>query len=208
MRSFNKIFEIGSPKTGTSSLHDALKILGLRVKGYDRRLYLQCLNGDFEETFAQIERFDAFEDGPWHDFDLYKQFDTRHPGSKFILLERDVDDWIKSHEAHFSAQRGARGVAPIENYNAERARIIEDHLEKYAEAKRYFANRPDDLLVMDISAGEGWEMLCPFLGLEVPAKAFPFSNRNSRLMRMRNYAAKLIKRTGLRRGGGMAGRNR
>jgi hypothetical protein len=40
-----------------------------------------------------------------------------------------------------------------------------------------FADRPGDLLVMDITAGQGWEALCPFLGLEAPAGvAFPVAN--------------------------------
>ena len=39
--------------------------------------------------------------------------------------------------------------------------------------RAYFADRPDDLLVIDISAGEGWEALCPFLGVPVPDKPFP-----------------------------------
>lgn len=199
MRTWNKVFEVGSPKTGTSSLNLALKALGVRTKGYDRHLYLQCLEGDFEETFAMVERFDAFEDGPWHDFDLYKEFDTRFPGSKFILLERDIDDWIKSHENHFSADKRARGVAPIQDYDSEREKIIAAHQQKYADVKAYFADRPGDLLVMDISAGEGWEKLCPFLGFDVPDKPFPFGNKTTPGKWVRDYCAKMLKKMGVRR---------
>jgi hypothetical protein len=39
--------------------------------------------------------------------------------------------------------------------------------------KEYFRDRPDDLLVMNICAGEGWEKLCPFLGLAIPKVKFP-----------------------------------
>ena len=42
--------------------------------------------------------------------------------------------------------------------------------------RAYFAGRPDDLLVLDVVGGEGWEKLCPFLGLEPPAEAFPHFN--------------------------------
>ena len=35
---------------------------------------------------------------------------------------------------------------------------------------------PERLLVMDICAGEGWEKLCPFLGLPAPDSAFPISH--------------------------------
>jgi len=33
--------------------------------------------------------------------------------------------------------------------------------------------RPDDLLVMDIPAGDGWEQLCAFLALPEPDAPFP-----------------------------------
>jgi hypothetical protein len=41
----------------------------------------------------------------------------------------------------------------------------------------YFRERPDDLLVLNICAGEGWERLCPFLGQDVPGIPFPWANR-------------------------------
>ena len=41
---------------------------------------------------------------------------------------------------------------------------------------RYFADRPGDLLEIDISRGGGWEPLCAFLGEPVPDVAFPRSN--------------------------------
>lgn len=37
----------------------------------------------------------------------------------------------------------------------------------------YFEGRPDDVLVLDITSGEGWEKLCPFLGRPIPAEPFP-----------------------------------
>ena len=40
----------------------------------------------------------------------------------------------------------------------------------------YFKDRPDDLLVLDIAKGEGWEPLCKFLGCPVPAAPFPHAN--------------------------------
>lgn len=177
MRSWNKVFEVGSPKTGTSSLGVAFEILGLKHKGWDRRLYLQCKSGDFKETLKEAKKFDAFEDGPWHNFDLYKVFDNKFPKSKFILLERDIKSWIKSHEDHFSVDKRAGGTAPIENYQSKKKEIIDNHLKKYKEVKDYFKNRPDDLLIMNICAGDGWEKLCPFLGFPIPKEKFPHANK-------------------------------
>jgi hypothetical protein len=39
--------------------------------------------------------------------------------------------------------------------------------------REHFADRPGDLLVLDITAGEGWDRLCPFLGLPEPGVPFP-----------------------------------
>ena len=41
----------------------------------------------------------------------------------------------------------------------------------------HFKDRPRDLCVMDITAGDGWEKLCGFLDVPVPAAAFPHRNR-------------------------------
>jgi hypothetical protein len=40
----------------------------------------------------------------------------------------------------------------------------------------YFADRPQSLLVMDICSGDGWNLLCPFLGVDIPSMPFPVSN--------------------------------
>jgi hypothetical protein len=41
----------------------------------------------------------------------------------------------------------------------------------------HFAGRPDDLLVMDLAKGDGWETLAPFLGKPVPDAPFPHANK-------------------------------
>lgn len=37
----------------------------------------------------------------------------------------------------------------------------------------YFKDRTQDLLVIKITGGEGWDVLCPFVGKPVPSVAFP-----------------------------------
>jgi hypothetical protein len=44
------------------------------------------------------------------------------------------------------------------------------------EVLAYFADRPGDLLVLRVTEGEGWETLCPFLGLPEPQTPFPHAN--------------------------------
>jgi hypothetical protein len=56
-------------------------------------------------------------------------------------------------------------------FSADRFRYVyETHVRDVA---RYFQDRPRDLLVLDICAGESWDKLCPFLGRPVPATPFP-----------------------------------
>ena len=48
---------------------------------------------------------------------------------------------------------------------------------KASDARGYFSkNRPNDLLVMNICDGEGWEVLCPFLNKPIPNVIFPKKN--------------------------------
>ncbi|HEX5915058.1 MAG TPA: sulfotransferase, partial [Rubrobacter sp.] len=44
--------------------------------------------------------------------------------------------------------------------------------------RAHFADRPGDLLVMNITGGDGWEPLCAFLGHPVPDTAFPHKARH------------------------------
>ena len=63
----------------------------------------------------------------------------------------------------------------IDNMHEESIKIPQLH-SKYHEINTYFKNRPNDLLVMNICEGDGWEMLCPFLGTDIPDVPFPKLN--------------------------------
>ena len=43
--------------------------------------------------------------------------------------------------------------------------------------RKYFVDRPTDFLEMNIIKGEGWEKLCPFLGINAPTSHFPHENK-------------------------------
>ena len=46
-----------------------------------------------------------------------------------------------------------------------------------AEVSEYFKDRSQDLLILDICGGEGWDKLAPFLGATIPKVPFPFEIR-------------------------------
>jgi hypothetical protein len=172
-----KVICVGFHKTGTSSLGRALERLGYRVGGpfgvRDRDLADRVL----EEALTRLAKVDAVQDNPWPL--LYQELDQRVPGCRFVLTERPTDEWWASVLGHFGGRSTPMrtwiyGAGDPEGHEAEYRERYERH---NAEVRDYFAARPDDLLVLRLSQGEGWEPLCRFLGRPVPDEPFPHVNR-------------------------------
>jgi Sulfotransferase domain len=177
-----KIFCIGLNKTGTVSLHEALVILGYRSLHWGGPETRRAVRRALEEgkpllTYVSDE-YDVFSDleDVTYNFDLA---DRQYPASKFILTTRALDDWLESRRRHveWNQQQRARGTyrggwleVDIEGWTA-------DYREHDASVRSFFADRPNDLLVIDITAGDGWRSLCGFLGRPIPDVPFPWRNR-------------------------------
>jgi hypothetical protein len=175
---YEKVFGVGTARTGTSSLGRAFVLLGFRHTSWDPELWEAFERRDYEPIFAVADRYESFEDGPWNGRDFYRVLDARYPRSKFVLTVREPESWLVSHERHFSSA-GARKIAKrywIRDYPKRREEILRDYEARNAEVRAYFARRPEDLLVLDVVGGEGWERLCPFLGLTAPDERFPHFN--------------------------------
>ncbi len=193
-----KIFGIGLSRTATRTLAAALNLLGIRTKWFpaDPTTYSELISGQFSLTI--LRHYDALTDTPVVPY--YPQFDAIYPGSKFILTVREKESWLRSAEKHWT-QFDFRGAEPPQApfwrkfgefidccvygchaFQRERFSYVYDtHIEN---VRRYFQDRPGDLLVMNICAGEGWEVLCPFLGREPPDILFPkVDSFNSPLLR-------------------------
>lgn len=172
-----KVFGIGFQKTATTSLAMALRVLGYRVTGPNGVNDPDIGQKVHTLTDKLVARFDAFQDNPWPL--LYQRLDKQFPSSKFILTIRPADRWIKSVVRHFGTQstpmrKWIYGVGfPLGNEDTYVARYERHN----REVLDYFQNRLDDLLVMRITEGDGWEKLCPFLGLNPPPCPFPHVNK-------------------------------
>ena len=172
-----KIFGIGFHKTATTSLAQALSKLGYRVCGpfgiKDRNIQTKV----YEIAFAKVEEYDAFQDNPWPI--IYKELDQKYPGSKFILTTRPTDKWIKSAIKYFGSKNTPmrKWIYGVGNPKGNEDIYIERYERHNREVQEYFQNRPDDLLVISLTEGEGWEKLCPFLGKEIPEFSFPHANK-------------------------------
>ena len=173
----NKIFGIGFHKTGTKTLKYSLEALGLNVCGPRQDLLEAIIRKKYRAVFKVVKDYDAFQDNPWPL--LFKILDKKFPGSKFILTARNEDKWIKSIVNHFGDEstdmrEWIYGIGyPLGNEEIY-LNVFKRHI---ADVKEYFKNRPNDLLITDLTAGEGWEKICPFLEKQIPEKDFPYANR-------------------------------
>lgn len=187
----NKVFGVGLSRTGTTSLTDALNLLGIRTMHYphDDQTFAELARGNYD--LSVLREYQGVTDTPVAPF--YAQLDRIWPGSKFILTVRDKAQWLQSTEAHWALLKQHGKMATDEGFqafadfisacvygtiyfSAERFSYVYDqHVQN---VRAYFADRPDDLLILDITKGEGWEKLCGFLGVPVPDHDFPFVNRD------------------------------
>ncbi len=172
-----KVFGIGFQKTGTSSLGRALEHLGYRVIASGLNVGRPISEAAILKNVARVlENYDAAEDSPWPF--IYKHLDRMAPNSKFVLTVRDPDRWLGSVVRHFGSD--SSDMREWIYGHACPAGHEDVYLEKYlahnGEVKAYFADRPGDLLVMDFEKGDGWDVLCDFLGKPAPGKRFPKKN--------------------------------
>ena len=102
IRGKEKIFVISMQRTGTTSVGRFLEDMGYRVAHESDGVIYNWNglweSGNFERIFnsAAFQAFQAFEDAPWWYPDFYKILHHRFPGSKFIMLTRDSDQWFDS----------------------------------------------------------------------------------------------------------------
>jgi hypothetical protein len=166
----SKIFGIGLSRTGTTSLTEALKILGFTAIHYPTSL-------------QEIELYDAATDLPVAD--AFEMLDGKFPGSKFIYTVRERQRWLESCRRHWTLKQEKIDCTKRELRQRLYGTVNFD-LDLFAQAYdrhenrvlSYFAERPHNLLSLDICGGRAdWEMLCSFLAEPVPKLPFPYTNR-------------------------------
>ncbi|MFE4514240.1 sulfotransferase family protein [Kitasatospora sp. NPDC056783] len=182
-----KVFGIGLSRTGTRSLTAALGVLGFDVVHYpvDRATHRTLVAGS--ARFPLLESRDGLTDITVVPY--YQDLDLAWPGSRFVLTVREEESWLRSCRTHWERPLPDRGddrdvrlerevqrflraaVYGCHAFHPERFRRV--YRRHVADVTRYFADREDDLLVLDVVAGEGYERLAPFLGAPVPDEPFP-----------------------------------
>lgn len=158
-----RVLCVGYLKTGTTSFGAAMRQLGFSHYGYDLDLQRSFQAGDLLRCLKFAEHFDSLDDRPWSSPAFVAAFQDRFPGSYYVLLERDESAWLKSYCAYFRPQLSdAELLTRLRHHNQAIRRLLADE---------------PHVLCMNICAGDGYERLCPFLGIADPGVPFPWSNR-------------------------------
>lgn len=196
-----KVFGVGLSRTGTRSLNSALQMLGFNTVHYptDPVVYREIANGQFDLTL--LKHYDGVTDitvAPY-----YVQLDKTYPNSKFILTVREKNGWLNSCKNHWrnspfdeetdDPQRKARlelrrffraATYGCYDFAPERfAWVYDQHVKNVME---YFKDRPDQLLVINVCAGDGFEKLVPYLNR--PAPCIPFPHKGAEVTRQADAA--------------------
>lgn len=186
-----KVFCIGFYKTGTTTLYEALKVLGYRAINGDKpgsypgaddgaTLIRRIDAGDFR--LPTFDLFDAFTDNPY--FTIWRQIHGLFPEAKYIFTVRDEQRWIESCVRFYANRR----IRPMRVWmfgeHADPARSTESRqawLDAYrahnAAVREHFAGSPPGrFLELDPVRNPRWDELCGFLGQPVPDVPWPHAN--------------------------------
>ncbi|MGE6436279.1 sulfotransferase family protein [Shewanella baltica] len=162
-----KVFIIGLPRTGTTSVSVALLEQGLKVAhmAFTKQAFMLA---------------DAISDVPC--FSDYRQLDGLFPQAKFVYLERDMVKWVpsmqmllgkmlphleaKSGRFHPIMKRSFRHTFAIDKVAdpADETHLIACYQRHQNEVLAYFHGR-EDFISLDISHAGSLSRLLQFLGL-------------------------------------------
>jgi len=187
----NKLFIIGLPRTGTTSISAALLEHGFQV-------------AHTAFTKRAFELADVISDAPC--FSDYPQLDQLFPDSKFVYLDRAMENWVPSMQmlltkmnTKLDPEHGSFHPVLKRSFNTTfglqttDSPLNSDHLthcyQTHQQAvHQYFTDR-DDLLTLDISQPDSFNRLLNFIDIDTSdahstaahPKEFPKLNTGTRV---------------------------
>lgn len=193
-----KIIGAGFGRTGTLSLKAALEMLGFgpcyhMVEVFQNpdhmAIWSVAADGAPPDWRAFMKDYRAGVDWPVCHF--WRELAGAFPQAKILLTERDADAWYESISKTIFEQLGrVEELAGVPVFGAQTrmahtmlvektfdGRLDRDHVVSVYRAHNESVKRtvpPERLLAYDVA--QGWEPLCAFLGVAVPAAPFPHTN--------------------------------
>lgn len=166
-----KIWCLGLSRTGTSTLTEILKQVGLNHIHYPTETEMMQMNNDGAGDIPVIP--------------VYKTLDQYFPNSKFIYTTRNKDEWLTSMEPYLERKKKwkqsmrqvliRRAVYGHEFFDYKLYSEAYDKHDK--DVKQYFKKRPNDFLELDIIGGDKPKKLFDFLGIQNYPEEFPHYNK-------------------------------
>jgi hypothetical protein len=193
------VFNISFPKTGTTSVENALSKLGYNVarghwdSPHTNYLYGQYMDGNIDELifFVNHSKFNAFSDGPWFSPRLYERLSKEFPEAKFLLCIRNSDQWFKSLKDMILTQYQSTPTDVLSIYHNESYgfyrwfnEALGDNLDDKTDIMAVYDKHNQDAVsfldkerLLVIKTEElSWPPLCEFLVKTKPPGPFPRKN--------------------------------
>ena len=133
-----------------------------------------------------FRKYDAFSDLPMCHF--YKEIDRNLSDDKiFICTVRDKKSWLESCKKHYTRNPfNEYSIGAQLRFSFFGQHKFDEHIwskkydEFYSGINEYFKTREKDILMINITGGEGYEKLCPFLNKKLIDEKIPKKNPHYR----------------------------
>jgi hypothetical protein len=172
-----KVYCTGWHKTGTTSLAEALRVLGYNVCDDAYRFPPQ--GETFDEMVDTLLRgYDGFADMPWPV--LAPQIMREHPDWYFVHTVRPVEDWWESAETHFSGTtHPVREWAYGEPDPSEAPSLWRRTYVAHNKQIEALSGEVEHFLRLPLQSDNKMERLSTFLGRATPPMEYPHKNQNA-----------------------------
>lgn len=178
------VFGVGVSKTATTSLAEALRILGYKV--FDNPPIVKVHEGSLEMEWPWwVRDGDAMTDlsvaAVTHK--LVELF----PNALFIYTSRAMEPWLRSCRSHFTPELAEARIKQGSGWMNQLSEAFYgsatfDDADMFRQAYISHEERVhrivprNRLLSVDLTKSPRWDEICEFLGKPVPETAFPHSN--------------------------------
>ncbi|KAL9115767.1 MAG: hypothetical protein Q9227_000135 [Pyrenula ochraceoflavens] len=221
-----RVLCLGLPRTGTQSMQEAMALLGYTSPYHFSSMFANLRDAEMWQTVMRHKQQQRRSNAPKKDegdsdsgFDYRAHFDqllghcqaisdvpgvvlwrelvAAYPDAKIVLVERDLDKWVRSMEVLLDASLNPIGqylfryLDPMffgrifktsamwtqllfgtTNKARCKARLREVYARHYADIRAEVSSER----LLDYKLGSGWGPLCEFLGKSTPDVEFPHRN--------------------------------
>ncbi len=161
------IINIGFNRAGTTSLAEALRLLGYKVihAAYHKHINIFWDNINQNKKLLDGLKYDAFLDHPFLQMGIVKLLIEQYPEAYFVYTKRNHKDRFRSEKLPWGEKHWVK-------WEKHKEEFIDYILKDNPYIKVLHFNICDD--------GDGWKELCKFLNKDIPEIDFPYLNRGEK----------------------------